>query len=130
MKNFEKHIDDLSILISYDCGDLECERCPLNNFLVECNNPVDIKKWLLSEYHEPVELSDVERTILENVSENYGFIARDGIYAKLYVYVNRPTWNEWNEEFNGQGSSFNMFKDLFKCIQSGECYKISELLEK
>ncbi len=77
-----------------------------------------------------VEVGEAERVILENLTKEYKYIARD-YYGALYIYENKPKKDDvvWN------GSSFdslNMFQHLFQFIkwEDSEPYNIKELLEE
>lgn len=132
MKNFEKHIDAVLYQV---CGCMDCKYC---NFKGHCEN---LDEWLLSEYEEPIELTDYERNILsfisvhnysiDNISECY--IARDKNNS-LYIHAKEPKIKYSGDAYyNDTGYYIRLpFDSLFKFIQFGDekIYKISELLEK
>lgn len=64
-------------------------------------------------------LSNNERIILENIDEQYQWIARDE-NGSLWVYNNKPQKNEtmWIMRFHTNGwESFIMFNHLFQMVQ-------------
>ena len=140
MTNFEKvkeevRIEDIGadpfcdaiyrIRKELSCTDRTCEEC---------------RKWLEEEYVEPVELTEVERTILENVDKKYKYIARDE-NSELRIHELKPEktevkkYNESNsiKDFwinKSSAEPFKMFSHLFQFVQweDTEPYEIAKLL--
>lgn len=108
------------------CGNRTCEEC---------------QKWLAEEYVEPVELSEIERTILQNIDKKYKYIARDE-NSELRIHELKPEktevkkYNESNsvKDFwinKRSAEPFKMFSHLFQFVQweDTEPYEIAKLLE-
>lgn len=79
-------------------------------------------------------LSPAERIILENIDEQYQWIARDE-NGSLWVYSDKPQKNEsmWIMRFHANGwESFIMFNHLFQMVQwtNEEPTLIDKLLEE
>ena len=55
-----------------------------------CPTYIELFDWLMQEHKEPIEFTEDEKTILRNVDNRYGWIARDEI-GNLYVYTEKPT---------------------------------------
>lgn len=122
MANFLYKLDDncTTCCATYgNCYDEDCEK--------------GVKKWLETETKIEIALTPTERTILENIDEEYEWIARDANGA-LSIYKQKPEkdkdegiWGGTNEyEF------FNMFKGMFCFVhwQDKEPYNIRELLKE
>lgn len=105
-----------------DCKTLECRNCRfsrLNNSddeIIFCSTRK--VKWLLSEYKEPVKLTELEHGILEYLLEKrqYRFVVRErsGI---IYVYKSKP-----KKEADSWGSlslnnELGLFNNLFQFVQ-------------
>ena len=75
-----------------------------------------------------INLTDVERTILDNTNEDYEYITRDKD-GDLWVHINEPYKSAGNY-YDDEGDSCDMtaFNHLFEFVKAGECYKIEELL--
>lgn len=87
---------------------------------------VNSTKWLLSEYKEPVKLTELEHGILEYLLEKrqYRFVVRErsGI---IYVYKSKP-----KKEADSWGSlslnnELGLFNNLFQFVQWGDSEPIS-----
>lgn len=108
MLNAEKYKDELKSLNDVDklwysafnkhnmtfgsCLDVECENCAFNGGK-GCNNAR--YNWLLSEYIEPIEVSEFEYNILKYLADEtrYMYIAR-GKKGSLYLYDAEPRKND------------------------------------
>ena len=92
-----------------------------------------IERWLKAEHKEPITLSEAERIILENIDEDYKWIARDE-NNYLYVYENKPTKEESRWKNNGIDlyEDIFVFNHLFQFItwEDSTPYNIAELLEE
>lgn len=109
----------------------ECILCELVDFKSYCGNlcTFDTLQWLKSEHKEPIKLSDAERVILENVPEEYEWIARDK-NKRISIYLIKPAKGEfvWG---GGCSQSFDVFTHLFQFIkwEDAQAYNIAELLK-
>lgn len=96
MKNWEKYekeiseigVPNIAVLKNIGeivgCFDVDCESCLFKTPL-SCNK--EKTKWLYSEYHEPVVLTEDERKLCELLG--YGWIARDK-KGGLFRYEKKP----------------------------------------
>lgn len=93
-----------------------CDNCIFCNMGEHCSN-VKVK-WLLSEYKEPVKLTELEHGILEYLLEKrqYKFVVRErtGI---IYVYKSKP-----KKEADSWGSlslnnELGLFNNLFQFVK-------------
>lgn len=104
--------------INKECVNETCTNCTLN--------------WLKSEHKEKPKLSDAERVILENVDENYKWIARNEKNV-LFVYAERPIKREdyWLNTTMRYAFHLEPFNHLFQFIkwEDTEPYNIEELLK-
>lgn len=135
MKNLEKYYSEFmnKSHINVNCywfkvieGNEYCD----NRFCAECGHK--FLKWLNEEYKE-VKLTEDEKIILKNMSEEYRYIARDK-NDYLYIYRNKPerdnvakAWRPYDEFY----IKFYMYNHLFQFIKwtDKKPYKIKELLE-
>ena len=93
-------------------------------------NSKEVKSWLNSEYVEPYEITQAEKTILESLPKGFEWIARD-YNEELNVYEEEPVKNAF-EEFHstsGKFESMALFKHLFRFVDSKNSLKISDILE-
>lgn len=70
-----------------NCDDLNCDDCLFNDFYSGCSEK--LKKWVESEYIEPVKISKRDRAFLEYLGD-YEYIARDDD-EMLCAYASIPT---------------------------------------
>lgn len=130
MLNAEKYKDELKSLNDVDklwysafnkhnmtfgsCLDVECENCAFNGGK-GCNNAR--YNWLLSEYIEPIEVSEFEYNILKYLADEtrYMYVARDK-KGSLYLYDAEPIKGDlW---WSGNGATqFITFNKLFQFIK-------------
>ena len=98
-----------------NCGDRVCKEC---------------RQWLAEEYKEPVVLTEIERTILQNVNKEYKWLARDK-NNNLHIHKRKPmkTSHFWD---SGSTFGMNAFRHLFQFIkwEDSEPYEIVELLKE
>lgn len=132
MLNAEKYKDELKSLNDVDklwysafnkynmtfgsCSDVECENCAFNGEK-GCNNAR--YNWLLSEYSEPIEVSEFEYNILKYLADEtrHMYIARDK-KGTLYLYDAEPIKSDSNKWWIGRGATqFVMFNKLFQFIK-------------
>ena len=100
----------------WQCGGRRCSECGMSKERSNCT--VARLKWLLSEYKEPVKLTELEHGILEYLLENrqYGFVVRErnGI---IYAYKSKP-----KKEADSWGSlslnnELGLFNNLFQFVK-------------
>lgn len=106
-----------------DCQGRSCDYCH-KKFL----------EWLNEEYKEPIKLTEAERVILKNMSEDFRYIARDK-NGYLYVYRNtEPDWSDiqqaWRPRHGNECIEFFEYNHLFQFVKwtDEKPYKIKELL--
>lgn len=145
MKNIEFYRDELSLEIHED---IPCKICMLARnkgklvmeshlfctFEKQCPDNKEMIDFLLEEHTEPIELTDVERTILKNVDEEYKYIARDK-NRKIFVYRKKPykkdRCDNWVTDTSVYYRDFP-FTSMFDFIsfEDDEPYLIDDLLER
>lgn len=100
----------------WQCGGRRCSECGMSKERSNCT--VARLKWLLSEYKEPVKLTELEHGILEYLLEKrqYRFVVRErnGI---IYVYKSKP-----KKEADSWGSlslnnELGLFNNLFRFVK-------------
>ena len=100
----------------WQCGGRRCSECGMSKERSNCT--VARLKWLLSEYKEPVKLTELEHGILEYLLENrqYGFVVRErnGI---IYAYKSKQ-----KKEADSWGSlslnnELGLFNNLFQFVK-------------
>lgn len=145
MLNAEKYKDELKELNNADklwhtafdkynmtlcnCSDTKCENCAFNGHKF-CNN--GRYNWLLSEYVEPIILTELEYNILKYLADNtkHMYIARDK-NGSLCVYTSKPDKlnNSWVR--NNIIGDLNVFNELFKFVQLSDekPYAIKDILD-
>ena len=86
--------------------------------------------WLKSEHKEPINLSEAERIILENINKEYSYIARNQ-NGDLEVFLGKPfkatvIWNSRGFKY----CYLTCFNHLFQFIkwENDTPYNINELL--
>lgn len=128
MTNFEKVKEDLRI------EDVGADPCKVIHRIRKENTCFgrtceECREWLEEEYVEPVELTEAERTILQNVDKKYKYIARDK-NGNLYMYEDRPTRgiSMWINSIIS--THMRVFNHLFQFVQWEDTnpYNIEELL--
>lgn len=125
----DSHIDD--------CESILCESCLFSNsknddgYLTCINRKV---KWLLSEYKEPVKLTEIEYYILKYVKENTEFKYLVRLEnGNLCAYFKKPFKDKqhrvWANKEN-VNERLSMFNDLFEFIncEDSEPTSIQEVL--
>ena len=134
MTNYERikkmSVEEMANFL-YKTGDCSCCSAVYGNcFNEDCDKGVKI--WLESEVEIEIELTEVERMILENLGEGYSYIARDRD-GSLSVYFGKPS--KGGDKWNSRGfifNSFRCFSHLFQFIkwEDEEAYDIYELLKE
>ena len=82
-------------------------------------------------WENKAELSEAERTILENLYRDSNYITRDEC-GELWLFENRPIKKDHIWDFlDGFGEKFNLYKHLFKMVkwEDEEPTLIADLLE-
>lgn len=135
MTNFDKVKEELRI---EDVGYIENAFCKAIHRARKENtcigrNCEECKQWLAEEYVETVTLTEVERTILENVDKMFRYIARDKD-GELCIYNELPAkelTTIWETDY-GICVSLEPFNHLFQFVQweDDEPYEIAELLKE
>lgn len=121
------------------CGCLFCKDCVMYDLkdnkdeknYVGCNHARIT--WMLSEYVEPIKLTETEYTILKFLADNtkHMYIARDR-KGSLYLYDIEPRKSDTEDWWIGHGATqFIPFNKLFKFItwEDGKAYSIKEILK-
>lgn len=108
------------ICAKQDCMYRDCEDCLIY--------------WLKYEHKEPIKLKEAERVILENIPEEYKWIARDDKENAVWIYSEKPTKNGkwWLNGSNAKyGICVDLFPNLFQFIkwEDKQPYNIEELLK-
>ena len=100
----------------WQCGGRPCFECGMVKERSNCS--LARLKWLLSEYKEPVKLTEFERDILEYALKNtgYRFITRDD-EDKLYFYSTKPRKYNRYWQYLAQNQRRLLSDDLFRFVQ-------------
>lgn len=112
------------------CTEICCSDCALR-CLYDCNKAK--VKWLLSEYVEPIILTEIEYNILKYLADNtkHMYIARDR-KGSLYLYDVEPCKSDTEDWWIGRGATqFVPFNKLFTFIkwEDEKPYPIKEILK-
>ena len=93
-----------------------CDNCIFCNMGEHCSN-VKVK-WLLSEYKEPIKLTELEHGILEYLLENrqYGFVVRER-HGFIYIYKSNPKKEADGWKSLSLGRELGPFNNLFQFVQ-------------
>ena len=123
----------------HPCGCIYCKDCVMHDLrdeedqknYVGCNHAR--MAWLLSEYEEPIMLTELEYNILKYIADNtrHIYIARDK-RGSLYLYDNEPKKSETNEWWVGRGTTpITPFNKLFRFImwEDEKAYTINYILK-
>lgn len=125
------------IIVKLD-GYKRCEFCNLDKGIDNCRISdclIGITDWLKAEHKEPIKLSDTERVILENMDENYKWIARDDDTGHLHIYIEKPIRigkeKYWSVDMDDDYKAISFYDNLFKFIKGDDNkpYNIEELLK-
>lgn len=120
------------------CGCLFCKNCVMHSIEVNesrnysgCNHAR--MTWLLSEYVEPITLTELEYNILKFLADDtkHMYIARDK-KGSLYLYDMEPRKSENEDWWIGKGNTvFTPFNKLFGFIkwEDEKPYSIKEILK-
>ena len=116
-------------LIKIDIGRFICKGIKGSNckggFCVNCK-----LNWLKSAHKEKITLSEAERIILENIPEDYKWIARNKS-KRINVFCFEPTKQHGSTWVGGYSKDFDVFAHLFQFItwEDEQPYNIEELLK-
>lgn len=120
------------------CSEMGCSNCVLydlseedHNYYIGCSHART--KWMLSEYEEPITLTELEYKILKFLADNtkHMYIARDK-KGTLYLYDVEPRKNKIDAWWIGKGATLlNAFDKLFRFVkwEDEEAYPIKEILK-
>lgn len=120
------------------CGCIYCRNCVMHDIeknerknYVGCNHAR--MKWLLSEYVEPIILTELEYNILKFLKDEtkHLYIARDK-KGSLYLYDFEPRKSDIDNWWIGKGTTpLEPFNKLFKFIkwEDEEAYAIGDILK-
>lgn len=122
------------------CGCIYCKDCAMNELkdkqgekdYVGCNHAR--MTWLLSEYVEPIILTELEYSILKFIKDEtrHLYIARDK-KGSLYLYDFEPHKSDVDEWWIGKGAALLApFNKLFQFIkwEDKEAYAIGDILKR
>jgi hypothetical protein len=100
----------------WQCGGRRCSECGMSKERSNCT--VARLKWLLSEYKEPVKLTELEHGILEYLLENrlYGFVVRER-NGFIYIYKSNPKKEADGWKSLSLGRELGPFNNLFQFVQ-------------
>lgn len=116
--------------IARSCDGLKCENCIFDEG-DDCSCNFPRMKWMLSEYKEPIKLSELEYRVLKYLSDNtaYLYIAREST-SNILVYRFEPT--KGTHGWNGRGyTPLTVFNKLFLFIkwEDEDATSIKEVLD-
>lgn len=100
----------------WQCGGKPCHECGM---VIERSNCSLVRlKWLLSEYKEPVKLTELEHGILEYLLENrrYGFVVRERS-GFICIYKSNPKKEADGWKSLSLGRELGPFNTLFQFVQ-------------
>lgn len=100
----------------WQCGGRRCSECGMSKERSNCS--LARLKWLLSEYKEPVKLTELEHGILEYLLEKrqYRFVVRErnGI---IYAYKSKPKKEADSWESLSLNNELGLFNNLFQFVK-------------
>jgi hypothetical protein len=136
---FERWGFDKRIKAFTPCGCIFCKNCAMNELkekqgekdYVGCNHAR--MTWLLSEYEEPIMLTELEYNILKFIADNTNniYIARD-MKGSLFLYEQEPKKMITDNFWIGRGvTPLTPFDKLFRFVmwEDKEPYSIKEILK-
>lgn len=101
-----------------NCSSISCRDCLFYTFGTISEHDVNRIKWLLSEYKEPVKLTELEHGILEYLLEKrqYRFVVRErnGI---IYAYKSKPKKEADSWESLSLNNELGLFNNLFQFVK-------------
>ena len=111
------------------CDATNCDDCMLSEQEGYCS--LKRMKWMVSEYKEPIKLSELEYRVLKYLSDNtaYLYIAREST-SNILVYRFEPT--KGTHGWNGRGyTPLTVFNKLFLFIkwEDEDATSIKEVLD-
>lgn len=115
---------------SWQCGGRRCSECGMSKERSNCT--VARLKWLLSEYKEPVKLTELEHGILEYLLEKrqYRFIVRER-NDWLFIYKSNPKKEVDGWQSLSMSCGLSPFNGLFEFVkwEDEEPTSIQEVLD-
>lgn len=113
----------------WQCGERPCFECGMSKERSNCS--LARLKWLLSEYKEPVKLTELEHGILEYLLENrqYGFVVRER-NGFIYIYKSNPKKEADGWKSLSLGRELGPFNNLFQFVhwENSEPTSIEDVL--
>lgn len=104
-----------------------------NSIYNYCNTFLELINgtWKIEKLPPKPKLTEAEKVILENLTKEYKYIARDNS-GTLYIYDNKPKKDGGNVWFSYNYNYFDLFQHLFQFIkwEDEEPYNIEELLKE
>lgn len=99
-------------------SDISCKNCIFTSLKNGKNCLYNRFNWLLSEYKEPVKLTELEHGILEYLLENrqYGFVVRER-NGFIYIYKSNPKKEADGWKSLSLGRELGPFNNLFQFVQ-------------
>lgn len=100
----------------WQCGGRRCSECGMSKERSNCT--VARLKWLLSEYKEPVKLTELEHGILEYLLEKrqYRFVVRERNDC-LYIYKSNPKKEVDGWQSLSMSCGLGPFNGLFEFVK-------------
>lgn len=101
----------------WQCGGRRCSECGMSKERSNCT--VARLNWLLSEYKEPIKVSELEYDILKYLADNtkHMYITRNK-NGNLYIFDIEPRKSKADDLWTGRGTSwFGVFNKLFQFVQ-------------
>nr|DAT87457.1 MAG TPA: hypothetical protein [Caudoviricetes sp.] len=115
----------------WQCGGRPCYECGMVKERSNCS--LARLKWLLSEYKEPVKLTELEHGILEYLLEKtqYRFIVREKSDS-IYIYKRKPKKGLGAWDISTGMQNLNIFVNLFPFIkwEDSEPTSIQDVLDR
>lgn len=114
----------------WQCGGRRCSECGMSKERSNCT--VARLKWLLSEYKEPVKLTELEHGILEYLLEKrqYRFVVRERNDC-LYIYKSNPKKEVDGWQSLSMSCGLGPFNGLFEFVtwEDSEPTSIEDVLK-
>ena len=114
----------------WQCGGRRCSECGMSKERSNCT--VARLKWLLSEYKEPVKLTELEHRILEYLLEKrqYRFVVRERNDC-LYIYKSNPKKEVDGWQSLSMSCGLGPFNGLFEFVtwEDSEPTSIEDVLK-
>ena len=116
-----------------NCSSINCRDSLFYTFGTISEHDVNIIKWLLSEYKDPIKVTRLEYEILKRAKkEGFNFIVRNN-YGDLYIHETKPIKPDGSIDWCTTGKSYELcaFNDLFQFVkfEDEEAISIEEVLK-